>query len=140
VDTADAAICEKISKRATSMRDGLLRFQCLWYVAVNTHNRKLCQRVPEAGDLPGMNPFLTRSGCYESIAITGKSGVGYYGPERFPHPQDWQQSLGDLGATEFIIGLPPPSADDYWEFLSKWVTEGDPVKRSQFLQHVREMQ
>ena len=128
VDAPEAALCSKISPNATFAVMGgataLLQSHCYLHIAFNTRDLRLCEPLPAAGSFPHINErYDSREHCRENVAIYSRpdyKGNATYGAARFPRAADFPGILREIGYdARTQPRVPEPTADDYWEFVSR---------------------
>ena len=149
VDAPEAALCSKISPNATFAVMGgataLLQSHCYLHIAFNTHDLRLCEPLPAAGSFPHINErYDSREHCRENVAIYSRpdyKGNATYGAAPFPRAADFPGILREIGYdARTQPRVPEPTADDYWEFVSRLNHRGTAGARAEFLRRVQALE
>ena len=149
VDAPEAALCSKISPNATFIDLGdaiaLLQSRCYLSIAFNTRDIRVCEPLPAAGSFPHINePYDSRESCQKTVAIYNRpdfKGDSSYGSAPFPRASDLQAILGEIGyQTDALTKVPEPTADEYWEFVSRLIFRGSANDRAEFLRRVEALE
>ena len=145
IDAREAALCSRISPNATFDDRGsptaLLQSRCYLHIAFNARDLRLCDALPAAGSFPHINEIYdSRERCRNTVAVYRRPdfrGNPTYGPMPFPRATDLQAILREIGyRADTLPRAPEPTAEDYWEFVSRLIFRGSVSDRAEFLRRV----
>jgi hypothetical protein len=125
IDAKNLALSGKISPNAKyqSHHDSgrLLRPVCYLYLAWDTRDAAVCQKLPPMGSSPHADQYASRESCIQNIEVLRRPDAGRftYGPIDFPDQTQFQQALQQIGYTPpaGVALAATPTPEDYEDFF-----------------------